>query len=84
MDDCAEVLFKTLFERVLSGLLSGESRNGNYVQAKPANIRDELRFRFLEMLMRDRSEYETRLDIYEIKFWKALRTLLTGLNFLDH
>lgn len=80
MDDCAELLFKTLLQRVLSGLLSGESKDGNYVRAKHANIRDELRFRFLELLMRDRSEYETRLDIYEIRFAKALCALRVNVQ----
>jgi DNA-binding CsgD family transcriptional regulator len=75
MDACSEVLYKTLLERVLIGLPSGESADGERVRATSINAREELRYRFLEMLMRDRLEYVESLDFSEIRFAMALATL---------
>ena len=74
-DACSEWLYKTLLERVSSGLPSGESEDGERVRATASNAREELRYRFLEMLMRDRSEYVEGLDIFEIRFGMALAAL---------
>ncbi|MGD0207520.1 MAG: DNA-binding response regulator [Verrucomicrobiota bacterium] len=75
LDDCAEAIFKTLMERVLRGLPQGESSEGEKEWLTDANVRDEARYRFVEMLAKDRVEYLEALDIYEVRFQMALKAL---------
>lgn len=75
MDYCSEALYKALLERVMRGLPSGESIDGEKVNAFKSNIGDLARERFLKMLMKDRIEYVEGLDIYEARFAKGLKSL---------
>jgi hypothetical protein len=75
-DACSEVLFGTLMERVLHGLPKSESCDGESERLTDGNVRDEGKYRFLEMLGRDRlQEYVEALDFFEIRFAKALSKL---------
>jgi hypothetical protein len=75
MDECAEILFKTLMERVLNSLPQADSRDGASEGLTAGNVRDEGRNTFLVMLMKDRQEYFDTLDFYEVRFAKALKKL---------
>ncbi len=72
-DGCSEVLFKALMERVLRGLPRAESPDGTQERLTESDVRDEVRHRFLEMLVRDRQEYVEGLDFYEIRFEMAMK-----------
>jgi hypothetical protein len=73
-DECSEILFKTLMERALHGL-PAESLDGKTERLTACNLREELWHRFVELLMKDRQGYVERLDFFEIRFGKALKTL---------
>lgn len=75
MDACSEVLYKTLLERVLQSLPTGYGDNGETVRSFESSVGDIGREWFLTMVMEDRIEYVEDLDIYEIRFAKALKTL---------
>ena len=75
LDGCAEVLLKTLMERVMAGLPKAESSDGQCESLRPSNMRDEGRYRFVKMLAMDRHEYLEALDFFEIRFQNALRKL---------
>ena len=75
-DTCSEVLFRTLLERVLHGLPKPESWDGESERLTDGNVQDEGKYRFLEMLGRDRiQEYVEALDFFEIRFASALKKL---------
>lgn len=74
-DEHSEVLFKALMERVLLGLPEAVSKDGTRERLTDSNLRDEVQHRFLAMLMRDRHQYVDALDIFEIRFQKALKAL---------
>ena len=75
MDACSEVLYKTLLERVIQSLPTGKSSDGETVRAFESSVGDTGRDWFLTMLMEDRNQYVEDLDIYEVRFAKALKTL---------
>ena len=70
LDACAEVLFKTLMERVLAGLPKAETSDGKHESLRHSNIRDEGRYRFIKMLAMDRQDYLEALDFCQ----RALKT----------
>lgn len=82
-----EELFKILRTRVLRALPAVEkftdpkrertSREGtNFsVQTSAVQIRDEVLFRFHELLCLDRADYDERLDYFEIRFDGAIANL---------
>jgi hypothetical protein len=74
-DECSQMLFKALMERVLRGLPKAESGDGMSERLADSNVRDGARHRFLAMLMKDRQEYVEGLDFYEVCFEKTLKTL---------
>jgi hypothetical protein len=75
LDNCSEQLFKTLMGRILRGLPHAESLDGAKERLTDGNVRDEARYRFLEMLAKDRQEYLEALDIFEVRFQMALKAL---------
>lgn len=75
LDNCSERIFKTLMERVLHGLPQPETSDDEKERLTDGNVRDEGRYRFLEMLAKDRLEYLEALDVYEIRFQMALKAL---------
>src|SRR5947207_32807 len=75
VDERSEKVFKALLRRVLDGLPQAESGDGESERMTAGNVRDEGRYRFLELLAKDRLEYVEGLDIYEVRFQKALATL---------
>jgi len=74
-DVCSEVLYETLLRRVSNSLPSGESLDGEKEKVFESDVRDRGRYRFTEMLMRDRANYEENLDVYEVRFAMAMATL---------
>ena len=74
-----EELFKILRTRVLRALPAVErfSEEGTNVsvQASAVQIRDEVLFRFHELLCLDRADYDERLDYFEIRFDGAIANL---------
>lgn len=74
-----EELFKILRARVRRALPAverfvEEGKNAA-VQASAVQIRDEVLFRFQELLCLDRADYDERLDYFEIKFDGAIANL---------
>lgn len=76
LDDCGEAIFKALLERVLLRLPDPISFYGDKENFKKGDIREEARYRFLEMLIRDRQgDYVEGLDFYEVRFGRAVKML---------
>ena len=76
IDQCGEAIFKALIERILLGLPNPISVNGENENLRKGDIQEEARYRFLEMLIRDRQgDYVEGLDFYEIRFSRALKML---------
>jgi hypothetical protein len=73
MDECSEVLFKTLLERFEKGILKFGSELAATESLVESNIRDEAVSKFLVLLGQDRTvEYQTRLDFFEVRFNKCV------------
>jgi hypothetical protein len=74
-----EALFRILRTRVRCALPAVErfveEGTNTSVQASAVQIRDEVLFRFQELLCLDRAGYEERLDYFEIKFDGAMANL---------
>ena len=75
MDYCMEALYRSLIERVIGGLPTGESLDGERVNGLKSDIGDLAREWFLTMLSEDRTEYVEDLDIFEARFAMGLCTL---------
>jgi len=72
-DECSEVLYKTLLERFLKGILKPGSEFAATESMVESNIRDEAVLKFLELFGNDRNvEYQTRLDFFEVRFNKCV------------
>lgn len=72
-DECSEVLYKTLLERFLKGIVKPGSELAGTEHLVESNIRDEAVSKFLELLGNDRNvEYQTRLDFFEVRFNKCV------------
>lgn len=75
MDDCSEALFEALLERVIQSLPDREIAEEDSVGGFEVNVGDIVRDRFFDMLLSDRNQYLERLDMYEVRFAKALKML---------
>lgn len=76
LDECGEAIFKALMERILLGLPKPVIFHGEKENFKKGDIQEEARYRFLEMLIRDRQgDYVDALDFYEVRFAKTLKML---------
>lgn len=70
-----ERLYKILLARVLGALPRADSSDGKTSSLSRERIRDKVCERFVELLAADRTNYEDRLDFFEIRFDMALRRL---------
>lgn len=70
-----ESLYRILLARILHALPSANSADGKTSSLMRERIRDKVADRFVEMLAGDRQVYDDRLDFFEIRFDKALRSL---------
>ncbi len=70
-----EKLHAMLMERVLRNLPANENYGGEGVFLTDEQIRDSVFGRFAELVAKDESEYDEKLDFFEIKFNMALRRL---------
>ena len=70
-----EQLYKALMARVLRSLPADERSGGERVSLTDCRIREAVFDRFVELVVKDRSEYCEKLDFYEVKFNMALKRL---------
>jgi hypothetical protein len=75
LDPGAEAIVTALLRRVLAGLPAAQSVDGTMERLLHSNYRDEVRYRFIALLANDRQQYDPKLDIFEIRFQKALAAL---------
>ncbi len=70
-----ESAYKLLMDRVLRKLPTGESSDGKRLFLPQSRVREELFDCFVELLARDRTSYNERLDYFEVRFDGALANL---------
>ena len=72
-DDCSQVLYKTLLERLHKWILKPGSQFAATESLVEGDIRDEAVSKFLVLLGNDKNgEYQTKLDFYEVRFEKSV------------
>lgn len=75
-DECSEVLYKTLLERLHKRILKPGLEFAETERLVEGNIRDEVVSKFFELLGKDRNvEYQARLDFFEVRFDKCVAGL---------
>ncbi len=70
-----ETIYRVLAERVHRQLPTATSRHGATTDLTAEAIRDDVFWRFAELVAADRSSYDERLDFFEIRFDQAIARL---------
>ena len=70
-----ERLYRILIERVLRGLPSAESADGETESLTRGVVRDKVFGRFVELLSADRAAYVDKVDYFEVRFDGAVASL---------
>lgn len=72
VSECQEALVEILLERLHFRLPRPDSIDGNSESLTAMNVREDVRDRFVDLLLQDRQNYEDRLDYYEVNFNHAV------------